>query len=141
MVIGNAFDVFSARTLTGIEIYMDLLFPRDLSWRIYELNSLTAAFNPTSKWILKYQQTSSAPAGARFHSSGALNFPILPGHTYVFGVQVLGAWNYYQYGANLAQTLPFARTVSIVYAKPDSNVVDAWMGDSLIHQRLTTTAP
>ena len=140
-VIGNAFDVFSARTLTGIEIYLTLDFARDLSWRIYELNSLTAASNPTPEWVLKYQRITSEPAGAGFRSSGTLNFPILAGHSYVFGVQVLGAWNHYQHGTNVAQTLPFARTVSIVFANPDSNVVDAWIGDRLLYQRLTTTAP
>ncbi|MEI9936596.1 MAG: hypothetical protein WDO69_05165 [Pseudomonadota bacterium] len=140
-VIGNAFDVLSARTLTGIEIYLNMYFSRDLSWRIYELNSLTAEPNPAPQWILKYQRTSSEPAGSGFRSSGTLNFAILAGHTYAFGVQVLGDWNYYQRGQNLVQTLPFARTVSIFSANPDSNIVDAWIRDTLLYQRLTTTAP
>ncbi|MEI9952285.1 MAG: hypothetical protein WDO74_25675 [Pseudomonadota bacterium] len=141
MVIGNAFDVLSARTVTGIEVYMNLFFARDLSWRIYELNSLTAASNPNPKWILKFQHTTSELAGERFHSSGPLNFQILAGHSYAFGVQVLGTWNYYRYGQNLPQTLPFARTVSIMYANPDSDVVDASIGDRLLYQRITTIAP
>jgi len=148
---GNAFDVSNARTLTAIEIYLNLLFSYDLRWQIYERDGLTDEPNPEPKWILRYQVTSN-DSGAGFHSSGPLSFPLLAGHTYLFGVEVLASgpntniWFTYQHGPNVPQTLPFARTAGMVEMSAASKVGDTvsaktFGGDQLLYQRLTTSAP
>ncbi|HET7538833.1 MAG TPA: hypothetical protein VFK05_03150 [Polyangiaceae bacterium] len=149
-IYGNAFDVSNARTLTAIESYLRLDFAYNLHWQIYELDGLTGEPNPAPKWILRYQVTTN-DSGAGFHSSGPLSFPLLAGHTYLFGVEVLAfgpntnIWYTYEHGPNVPQTLPFARTAGNVGVSAASKVGDAVsasnFGYQLLYQRLTTSAP
>ena len=150
-LFGNAFDASNARTLTAIEIYLRLDFAYDLHWQIYELDGLTGEPNPEPKWILRYQVTTN-DSGTGFHSSGPLSFPLLAGHTYLLGVEVLAfgpntsIWFTYEHGPNVPQTLPFARTAGMVVVSAASKVGDTvsamtFGGDQLLYQRLTTSAP
>jgi hypothetical protein len=83
MLVGDVVQVLSARKLGALEIRLSLPAPRDLYFRIYELDA-------NNTITLKSEQLVAGQAGEGYFSSAALNTILQAGRRYLFAVLVVG---------------------------------------------------
>jgi len=98
-VVGDVFDVASARKLTELQTQLVLAGPRELRWIVYELSGQT--------FVAKIDKVVSSAAGSGFYSSGALNFSLAAGKRYLLAVVISGG-DVIDY----VDSVPFTRNVS-----------------------------
>lgn len=80
--IGNVIQVRSARKLTELQANLILASPRELRWVVYEQSGQI--------FQARVDKVISNQTGTGFISSGALNYTLKAGKTYVLGVAVSG---------------------------------------------------
>lgn len=81
-VFGNVIEVRSNRRLTLLEANLVLPGPRTLRWVVYE--------QVDGYFTSRYDALTNAQAGSGFLGSGALNYTLKAGKTYLLGVAVTG---------------------------------------------------
>jgi hypothetical protein len=133
-VMGDVIQVSSARKVTEMQMNLVLAAPRELRWVIFEQSG--------DNFVAKIDKVISNVSGTGFLSSGAINFTLKAGKTYLFAVAISG-------GNSIAyfDTAPFTANASFggVLGRVDSyyaSTMQAYVDTGVLYQmKITTESP
>lgn len=137
-LVGDFVDVLSARTLTQLEVKLNLPVARDVSFQVY-------AVDPNGRFLLEMHKIVYGLVGDGYIASPTLDYSLQAGTRYFFGVVVTGG----SFGVYLDSVYPYTVTAALgrqagrmsAHAVPYPPVVVEGPYAMLYDIRLTTTAP
>jgi hypothetical protein len=129
--IGDAIQVRSSRKLTELQMNLVLAAPRELRWVVYEQTG--------QLYTARIDKVVSNQSGTGFLSSGALNYTLKAGKTYVVGVAVSGG-NFISYfdGAPFTGWTSFGSLLGRV-EQGYSATLNAYVDTSVAYQMKVST--
>jgi len=133
--VGNVYLLASARTLTRIEAYLDILVPTRLWFVVFESETKDGLYSK----VFEHQVSSNGP-GTSWYGSGPVSVALETGKYYWIGV----CWEHlvaYYFGGTPPNAVSFGTQVSGGHLMSPPGQTDRGAGGSLTYrQRLTTTA-
>lgn len=141
IVILNAYRAINSRTLTEIEMFLDLPSSTTLEYVVYRRSSQsTGSFGR----IFSKTVTDSG-AGSGFYNSGSIDVLLEDGFDYFIGLAFEGTATYYWSGASSPRSTDFGNSIgSTRYANafpPNGSYSGNFNhGNNAYHQRLASTA-